>query len=295
MSASAKSNYFQQVQVRGEVLRALRTFFWQEDYLETDSPIRLQTPALEDYIDAIKSEELYLRTSPEFHMKRLLAEGFERIFQIGSCFRAKEYGDRHRSEFTMLEWYRTNADYLDILDDCQKLCRFIAHSLKMKEDYFAQEWQVLTVDEAFIQFTGKSVHEAIANDQFEEVLCFEIEPHLGKDRPTILIDYPASMAALAKMKNDDVAERWEMYINGLEIANAYSELTNAQEQRTRFEECAKLRADDQREVYAIDEEFMKALDKGIPPTGGIAVGVDRLIMAFTDTMDISEAINFSEE
>ena len=278
--------------MRSRLLRSIRTFFYGLDYTEVDTPVRVASPALEDYIDATPSGDQWLRTSPELHMKRLLAAGYERIFQIGSCFREGEFGNRHRPEFTMLEWYEAKADYRVILDQTQSLLRQVSQDLSLRVAYLAQEWQVLTVHEAFMKFTGKSVEEFIELGTFEEVLCLEIEPYLGVESPTVLIDYPSSMAALSKKKEENplLAERWELYIDGLEIANAYSELTDADEQLMRFEETLSLRQRDGRESYSIDQKFMEALKKGMPESGGIAVGVDRLCMAFLEVDNISEVV-----
>ncbi|MCM8531257.1 MAG: EF-P lysine aminoacylase EpmA [Lentisphaeraceae bacterium] len=270
----------------------MRAFFYAHDFIEVDTPVALEVPALEDYIDAIPAGKNWLRTSPELHMKRLLVAGHEKIFQLGSCFREGEFGTRHREEFTMLEWYESGGDYLSILEQTKALVRKISNDLGLRKDYFEAKWHVLTVNEAFEKYAGFSVEEAIEKDDFEETLCFKVEPHLGKDVPTVLIDYPASLAALSKKKKDDpsLAERWELYVDGLEIANAYSELTDPDEQLTRFRETAKLRSRENRQVYGIDEDFMEALLEGMPESGGIAVGVDRLCMAMLQVEDISEVV-----
>ena len=280
------------LEVRSRLLMALRTFFYEHSYLEVETPVRLKYPALEDYIDAEQAGDSWLRTSPELHMKRLVAAGYEKIFQIGPCFRLDECGERHRPEFTMLEWYETGTDYRGILQQTMNLLRSVSAVLQVRQDYFNLEWQVLTVDQAFIKYTGKGVDYFIENDKFEETLCFEIEPHLGISKPTVLIDYPASMAALSKKKEENpaIAERWELYIDGLEIANAYSELTDVEEQRRRFEKTRDLRAGQGRVVYEIDPDFMAALEKGLPDCGGIALGVDRLCMVFSDATNIEQVV-----
>ncbi|MCM8538130.1 MAG: EF-P lysine aminoacylase EpmA [Lentisphaeraceae bacterium] len=278
--------------MRSDLLRSLRAFFYDQDFIEIDTPVALKTPALEDYIDAIPAGFKWLRTSPELHMKRLLVAGHEKIFQLGSCFREGEFGARHREEFTMLEWYEAGGDYLSILEQTKGLLRKISSDLDLRKAYFEAKWQVLTVNEAFEKYAGLPAEEAIAKGEFEETLCFKVEPHLGKDVPTILIDYPASLAALSKKKKDDsnLAERWELYVDGLEIANAYSELTDPDEQLKRFRETAKLRSQENREVYEIDQDFMEALLEGMPESGGIAVGIDRLCMAMLQVEDISEVV-----
>lgn len=280
------------LEVRSRLLMSIRTFFHDHSFMEVDTPIRIPAPALEDYIDAVSSADQFLRTSPELHMKRVISAGYEKIYQIGPCFRKGEFGQRHRTEFTMLEWYEVNTDYMGILQFTESMVKEASQKLAIRESYFQQEWDQLTVAEAFQKYAGCDVNEVISSGKFEEVLCFEVEPYLGKEKPLFLIDYPASMAALSRKKKDDpmLAERWELYMDGLEIANAYSELTDPIEQRLRFEETAKLRAKDGREVYPADTEFLDALDDGLPECGGIAVGIDRLCMAFCEVDDIENVV-----
>ena len=294
---------YQNLLTRSRITKSIRDFFHSNDYMEIESPIRLSCPALEDYIDAVPSgktygERMYLRTSPELHLKRFLAESegaADKVFQIGSCFRLGEIGTQHQEEFTMLEWYRLNADYRDILNEMQQMIRRIVRDLdidvmfRSEQIHIQEDWEVLTVEEAFDKFADISAESAIAQDCFEEVLTEQVEPNLGKAKPTFLIDYPASMAALAKLSesNPNVCERWELYIGGLELANCYSELTDEVEQLRRFEKTAELRENDNREVYPIDEAFMKALPK-LPNCGGVALGLDRLCMVLTNSETIEE-------
>ena len=278
--------------MRSRLLMSIRTFFHEHSFMEVETPIRIPAPALEDYIDAVASGKQYLRTSPELHMKRMISAGYDKIYQIGPCFRKDEYGDRHRTEFTMLEWYEVGTDYIGILQFTESMIKKSSQELGLREGYFLQSWDQLTVAEAFQKYANCDVNEVISLGKFEEVLSFEVEPHLGKEKPLFLIDYPASMAALSRKKKDNpmLAERWELYLDGLEIANAYSELTDPFEQRLRFEETAKLRAKDGREVYPTDIEFLDALDSGLPECGGIAVGIDRLCMAFSEAKDIENVV-----
>ena len=195
-------------------------------------------------------------------------------------------------EFTMLEWYESGSDYLGILEQTKSLLQKVSCELDLRKEYFAAEWELLTVKEAFEKYASLQLETTLQKGDFEEVLCFEVEPHLGKEQPTVLIDYPSSMAALSKKKESDpsVAERWELYVDGLELANAYSELTGAAEQLKRFKETAELRRQDQRDVYEIDMDFINALKEGMPESGGIAVGIDRLCMAMLQVTDISEVV-----
>ena len=280
------------LEVRSRLLQVTRTFFYELGFLEVETPIIVARPALEDYIDAIPAGENWLRTSPELHMKRMLVACYEKIFQIGSCFRTGEYGSRHRPEFTMLEWYESGQDYLGILEQTKALVRKISCELGLRKQYFTAEWEVLTIEESFKKYASETVELSIQKGNFEEILCLEVEPHLGKERPTVLTDYPSSMAALSKKKISDpsVAERWELYVDGLELANAYSELTDAEEQLNRFNQTAELREQDGRDVYEIDEDFIDALREGMPESGGIAVGIDRMCMAMLQTKEISDVV-----
>lgn len=290
--------------VRSRVLRALRQFFHDRGFLEVETPVRLKTPALELHIDAEPSGGYYLRTSPELHMKRLLAAGGERLFQLGPCFRRNERGERHHPEYTMLEWYRANADYNDILVDAKALVTFVAREVLGRTDLAYRGtpielwpvWERITVAEAFKQFAGWDPVARFDAGRFDADLVEKIEPQLPKNVPVILADYPVEAAALARRRPDNpaVAERWELYIGGLELANAYSELTDPAEQRARFEACARRRRELGKEAYSIDEEFLEALESGLPPCAGIALGVDRLVMLLTDSPSLDGVIAFRE-
>ena len=276
---------------------AVRHFFSARDYLEVETPVRVQYPALEDHIDAEPSGDWYLRTSPELHMKRLLAAGCERIFQLAPCFRHSEFGAHHHPEYTMLEWYRTHTDYMGILEETQALFRFVAEafgpqSFHGRVDVFA-EWEMLTVEEAFRRFAGWNPVAHFDADRFDIDLVERVEPQLPKEVPVVLIDYPAPLGALARLKKENaaVAERWEVYLNGVELANAYSELTDPVEQRQRFEACAKGRARRGQAVYAADEAFITALHH-VPDAGGIAVGMDRLQMLLQGLNSLDDVLPF---
>ncbi len=289
--------------IRSRVLRAVREYFFRHDFLEIETSVRVRAPALETHIDAEPAGDHWLRTSPELHMKRLLAEGFTKIWQMGPCFRRGERGRLHNSEFTMLEWYRANADYIDILADTKALIAFVAQEICGTTDlnYNGQKiellprWQVFTVSEAFLQFAKWDPAKEWSEDRFNFDLVEKVEPQIPRDVPVILKDYPVPAAALARKKPDNpaVAERWELYLGGMEIANAYSELTDAAEQRARFEECAKRRQELGKEIYPLDEKFLCALEN-MPPSGGIALGVDRLVMLLADAYGIDEVLAFAE-
>jgi len=292
------------LRLRSGLTAYIRAFFRERGFLEVDTPVRLATPALEEFIDAEPAGSGWLRTSPELHLKRLLAAGYDRLFQLGPCFRQGERGRLHQPEFAMLEWYRAGADYEAILADTRALVAGAAHTLLGRTVIerggrscdLAADWDDWTVDAAFGQFAGLSVEAVLAQGDgaFETRLVEMIEPRLGHDRPAILRDYPLAFGALARRKpgRPDRAERWELYIAGIEIANAYSELTDAAEQRRRFLACAERRRREGRAVYPLDEPFLAALESGLPPCGGIALGFDRLLLLLAGADRLDDVLPF---
>ena len=292
------------LEARAAMMSALRGWFASEGFLEVESPVRLDCPALEDYIDAVPSGSgFWLRTSPELHLKRLLCSGYERIYEIGPCFRAGESGDHHRIEFTMLEWYRLQADWRVLMEDARgmilaaidaahpagRVLPFRGHEID-----FGGKWQELTVAEAFERYGHCSLREAIGSGDFEEVLCTEVEPHLGLEAPLFLTEYPLECSGLSAElpgKPGFVA-RWELYAAGLELGNACTELADPAEQERRFQATADLREADRREVYPMDQKYMNALWRGLPRTAGTAIGLDRLAMVLTDAGDIQQVKAF---
>jgi lysyl-tRNA synthetase class 2 len=276
---------------RDGMMRAMRAFFHVGGFIEVDTPIRLPAPCLEEYIDAISADGEFLRTSPELHMKRLVCAGFDKIFCVGSCFRRGEFGRLHNPEYAMLEWYRTGTDYMGILDDLRGLVETARRAVGGRA---LPDWTVMTVSEAFLKYAGWDPAEAYDADRFDEDLFHRVEPALKELGVVVLKDYPAVAAALSRKKPDNpkVAERFELYIHGVEIANAYSELTDAAEQRQRFEACAEARAAAGSEVYPLDEDFLSALEVGMPECGGIAVGMDRLLMVLLGKTSLDEILPF---
>lgn len=289
---------------RARLLTALRSFFADEGFLEVDTPSRIRSPAPEDHINAPPCGSFFLRSSPELHMKRLVAAGYDKIFQIGPCFREGERGRLHGEEFTMLEWYEAGSDYETLLKTTAGMLRHAARlagppavpaSGAPVVDLDA-EWLVMTVDDAFRRFGGVSATEAVRRDEFELILVDKVEPALPKDRPVVLKDYPAAMAALSRLKPGapGVAERWELYLGGVEIANAYSELIDPIEQRTRFEAVAERRRRSGLPEYPTDHEFLIALENGMPACAGCALGIDRLSMIFCGADSIADVRSFSD-
>jgi len=291
---------------RSRVLQAIRRFFNERSFLAVETPVRIPAPALELNIDAEPAGGWFLRTSPELHMKRLLAAGYGRIFQMGPCFRMGERGQRHHPEYTMLEWYRTGVGSDDILADTRELIRAVVSDVtggaagfryQGRDIRVDRDWAVLTVEEAYQRWAGWNPVTEFDPDRFDLDMVNRIEPALPRDRPVVLTDYPAPVAALARRRPErpEVAERWELYLGGLELANAYGELTDAAEQRARFEDCAVERAGLGKAVYPLDEPFLAAMEAGLPPCGGIALGVDRLAMLLADATDIRAVRPFGDD
>jgi lysyl-tRNA synthetase class 2 len=290
--------------LRAKILQAVRLFFILNDYLEVETPVRIPAPAPETHIDAQEAGGWFLHTSPELCMKRLLSAGYPRIFQICRCFRKQERGRMHLPEFTLLEWYTAGHTYLEMMVQCEKLIQFVAEAIghfvsidyKDRRTLLSSPWDRMTVSEAFDRFSRISMKEALAQNRFDEIMAIEIEPCLGYDRPVFLYDYPASCGALARLKPDNpsVAERFELYIAGLELCNAFTELTDPVEQRKRFEEERQLRKHAGKIEYPMPESFLSAL-KDMPAASGNALGMDRLILLLTGANSIDEVVAFIPE
>jgi len=285
---------------RGAIFDRVRSFFKEKGYLEVETPFRIPAPAPEAQIDAIPSAGWFLQTSPELCMKRMLSAGYDSIFQICRCWREGERGVRHLSEFTMLEWYRAGADYLDLMKETEALVRAAASAPRVAYRGLSVEltapWERITVAEAFRRYGGTTPEEALAEGSFDQVMVERIEPQLGLCRPTFIYDYPACCGALARLKAGDpsLAERFELYIGGLEIANAFSELTDPGEQRSRFEAEARERASLGKAPYPVPEKFLSEL-ASMPQAAGIALGLDRLVMVLLDAASIDEVVAFTPE
>lgn len=296
----------ERLHLRAAFFRAIRAFFHQQGFLEVDTPIRQPVYIPESNIEPFCSETYYLQSSPELCMKRLLAHGCEQIFQISHCFRKGESGRLHLEEFQMLEWYRTGCDYLQLMTDCEHLVRFIVEALQdspikgfrdfLSDVDLSTKWQRLTVADAFCRYCPSSLDYALANDRFEELLVEYVEPKLGHQYPVFLYDYPVQLASLAKRSeiNPNVAERFELYIKGIELANGFSELTDEVEQRDRFaQEIASIRTNRGSDVQ-MPERFLEDLAK-LSKAAGIALGVDRLFMLLLDSSSVLSAVSFNPE
>lgn len=280
---------------RSAMLRALREFFYAHDFFEAETPVRIPAPAPEEYIEAVSAENGFLRTSPELALKRLLAEGGERFFEIGSAFRSGEHGRKHREEFTILEYYAAHWDYRKLANFTAELFAAAVRAVRDSErivfrgrELDLSRAEFVTVDEAYRKYAQVSAFDADARGDFDELMVTKVEPELGKSGITFLIDYPAARASLSRLSAADprVAERWEVYIAGIELGNAFGELVDPAEQKRRFVEAYRFRAAQGMKPYPDPEDFYAALERGIPESSGCAVGVDRLAMILCDADDI---------
>jgi lysyl-tRNA synthetase class 2 len=290
---------------RAKLIQSIRRFFTERDYVEVDTPIRLPVLIPEAHNEPVESGDCFLQTSPELCMKRLLAEtGCQRIFQLCKCFRKNERGDRHLPEFIMLEWYRTRCDYLSLMDECEELVKCLAQAndqgqhltFQGRDIDLTKDWIRLSVADAFRKYSSVSLDRALQEDQFDEILCQHIEPELGVDVPVFLYDYPVALGALARKKQSNplLAERFELYIGGIELANGFTELTDQAEQRQRFEKEVRLIKNQGRSSAGLPEKFLVSIPQ-MPETAGIALGLDRLAMILWDKSTIDEVVSFVPE
>lgn len=307
------------LEARAKIVRAVRRWFEAQGFLEVETPARVRSPGQEVHLEAVPTGQgRWLVTSPEYHMKRLVAAGHERIVQIGKCWRNDELGPHHLSEFTMVEWYRARAPLETLAADCEALVGVAAEAAgrdpgtlgwaapfrrtTVRSLFTAHVGVPLLGDEtpadlqAALVSAGIAVGSASAwDDLFYQAFLDRIEPVLGQGPPIFVFDWPAPLGALARRKDEDarLVERFELYAGGLELANAFGELTDPIEQRRRFEAEAQERAARGRTVYPIDEAFLAALAR-MPPTSGIALGLDRLVMLAVGARDIREVVAFAE-
>lgn len=320
------------LEARFEIIRLIRQFFSNKGFTEVETPLIVRLPGQEPYLWPIrinvhneKGEEFkgYLHTSPEYTMKKMLAAGFDNIFCLGKCFRDYEsFGGTHNPEFTMIEWYRKNANFTQIMTDIEKLFKYIGQKL-MATKYkkliqknwpkINQKWEKISMTDLWLKFVNVNLDDYLTlekisalcrekgfkldenstfEDYFYKIFLNLIEPNLGLEKPVIIHHYPAQMAALSRLSQSDqrYAERFELYIGGLEIANCFSELIDADEQLQRLKEDLKLRQKLGKEIFDIDYEFINALKNNLPEMAGIALGVDRLVQVFLACENINNVI-----
>jgi len=287
---------------RALIYEFTRAFFRERGFLEVETPIRVPTIAPELHIAPFESEAWFLSTSPELHMKRMLAAGYDRLFQISHCFRRGERGRWHNPEFTMLEWYCAGADYRQVIQDIEQLVVTLASKLGLNTvvKYRGQDidislpWPRVTVRDAFLHAAGWDPIAEPDSLRFDIDLVTKVFPSFISSRPTVLIDYPAAMASLARLKPDEarVAERAEVFVGGLELANVYSELRGAREQERRFHEAIEQIHKEHGQQIAMPRQFLEAIAH-LPECGGAALGVDRLVMLLCNVDSIDKVIAFT--
>ena len=334
----------QGLRFRAAFFHSLRSFFVRQQFLEVDTPVRQPLLIPELNIEPLASEGWFLQASPELCMKRMLAVGCGRIFQLCNCFRKGERGRLHLEEFTMLEWYRVDAGYEDLMADCEALlgallvdleviapCAVFNEHLRVSGDgqgwpsvagakdgtgatdgqgwpnaagakdggsgriiSLQPPWDRLSVHEAFARYSPVAIEQAMAADTFDAILVEYVEPNLGKDRPLFLYDYPVELGSLARRKegSPQLAERFELYINGIELANGFSELTDSQEQRQRFERELEFMDEERRQRSRMPERFLEELAH-LDRAAGIALGADRLLMLLMGKLSVGEVVSFA--
>jgi lysyl-tRNA synthetase class 2 len=296
------------LRARAEIVREVRRWFDDRAFVEVETPLAVPSPGLDLHLEAIEAvgfrERRFLITSPEYQMKRLLAGGLPRVYQLAKCFRRGEEGTLHQPEFTMLEWYRAFAGSDEIMRDTEELVAQLARARggmtipgRGRPIDVTPPWPRITVSEAFRTIAGIEL-ETIAHDEerFYRILIETIEPALGFPKPVFLTEYPIEMASLARACPHDprFADRVEAYVDGVELMNGFGELVDAGEQRARLRRDHAQRIERGLDVYPIDERFLAALDEGLPPCGGNALGLDRLVMLLVGAASITDVITFPQ-
>ncbi len=297
------------LQLRAQIFESVRRFFTADGFLEVDTPLLSRESATEAHIEPLTANGGYLITSPELHMKRLLAGGVPKLFQLGHCFRAEELGPWHSPEFTLLEWYRAFAPYQDVMLDTERLIGSLCRELRGSEQLelasgarvdLAAPFLRLSVREAFARHAGVADAARLAEqdeDAYFQLLVDSVEPALAAyPQPVFLYEYPASQAALARRAPHDasVAERFELYLGGVELCNGYGELTDAAEQRARCELDLERRRSLGRAELPMPSAFLSALERGMPPASGNAVGLDRVITLLLGRARIDDVRPFAD-
>jgi len=307
-----------QLWFRAALLQAVRSFFEERGSLEVETPALVTSPGVDAWLDAVPAGGGWLGTSPEYHMKRLLAAGSGPIHQLGKAWRAGERGRLHEPEFTMLEWYVPGLDDAGLMEQTEELVRAVAAALDVETGWRPEPFERLTFRQAFeahagfdpasaadrrfgmiLRAGGTRPPRSATREELEDlVLATVVQPKLGRGHPCFVTDWPAERCALARVRPGRDADgapsaaRFELYIDGLELCNGYHELADAAEQRRRIEHENRRREALGKEAYPVDEHFLDALASGLPDCAGNALGIDRLQMALTGADDIGEVRAF---
>ena len=319
------------LQTRHQIIRGIRKWFDQQNFIETETPLLVSAPSPEAQLFPVKTEKGYLITSPEYQMKRLLVGGFDKIFQITRCFRDAENSPQHNPEFTMLEWYRTYQPLERLMTDIEQFVLHLSDSVKsnlLSKKIPLPPWPRKSVSALFKKHIGikldgsetsyelrkkaeLSGHEKLFHDlpdssKLTDSLAYEqtffrlwnyIQNRFSQSTPVFVFDWPLPLASLARKNpmRKEFAERVELYVNCMELANGFAELTDPIEQRRRFEQDLKNRKSEGRETVPLDKKLLKSLEQGLPECSGMALGIDRLIMWLCGTDNIQEVICFTED
>ena len=319
------------LQTRHQIIRGIRKWFDQQNFIETETPLLVSAPSPEAQLFPVKTEKGYLITSPEYQMKRLLVGGFDKIFQITRCFRDAENSPQHNPEFTMLEWYRTYQPLEKLMTDIEQFVLHLSDSVKsnlLSKKIPLPPWPRKSVSALFKKHIGikldgsetsyelrkkaeLSGHEKLFHDlpdssKLTDSLAYEqtffrlwnyIQNRFSQSTPVFVFDWPLPLASLARKNpmRKEFAERVELYVNCMELANGFAELTDPIEQRRRFEQDLKNRKSEGRETVPLDKKLLKSLEQGLPECSGMALGIDRLIMWLCGTDNIQDVICFTED
>ena len=319
------------IQTRYKIIHGLRKWFDQQKFIETETPLLVSAPSPEVQLFPVKTDKGYLITSPEYQMKRLLVGGFDKIFQITRCFRDQENSPQHNPEFTMLEWYRTYEPLEKLMTDIEQFVLHISDSIKsnlLSKKIPIPPWQRISVSSLFKKHFGikldgyetanelrrkaemsgyeKLFHDLPDTSKLTDSLAYEqtffrlwnyIQGRFSNPTPVFVFDWPMPLASLAKKNsiNPEFAERVELYVNCMELANGFAELTDPIEQRRRLEQDLENRKSEGRESVPLDNKFLKSLEQGLPECSGMALGIDRLIMWLCGSENIKDVICFTED
>lgn len=302
---------------RADLFRKVRSFFEERGVMEVETPAISRFPSIDQHLDPLtvhersEASDRFLITSPEYHMKRLLCHGSGSIFQICKAFRGDECGDRHNPEFTLLEWYRVGWDHWQLMDEADALLQMLLVCEPAERISYPVVFQqragvdpLILTNETFLECCEKHalsapdsllLSDAGRDDRLNFLMGVLIEPSLGIDRPVMLYDYPASQASLSRIRPDNpmLSERFEVFFRGMELGNGFHELADADEQAARFAEENRLREQNGKQVFPVDDAFLSALSHGLPDCAGIAMGLDRLVMLASEQDSLERAISFS--
>lgn len=299
------------LKLRAKILADIRTFFAKRNILEVETPLMCSAPVTDPFLDTLQihyqNKIWHLQTSPEYAMKRLLCAGSGSIYQLCKAFRSDEMGKHHHPEFSILEWYHLGFDHHDLMDEMDEFLQYVIQTKPAKKLSYQQLFEKylnvnphIIADEELKIITQtncgiKGDDKLDRDDYLNLLMTHSIEPQLDKDQPVFIYDYPASQAALAKIRQDNppVAERFEVYIQSIELANGYHELTDATEQIKRFHQDIEKRKKLNLPIVPIDHYLLSAMENGLPDCAGVALGVDRLALIAAQKENLSDTMAFN--